>query len=210
MALRSALATLVVVAAVAVSGCSADAPATVGASTSDFTAMAAGAIEEARSEGATQAQLDAISAAMASGAVSFEAVTTAVAATFECFEATGVRYENQGSHISAGVSYVDYVYEGGLKEAAADTCIKQNSEFVETLYALQPAALEKAASAFDAAMPALILCLKDLGYTVEDDITADELKELIKGTDEEKDTPEGINEAGRRASCVLDNGLNGW
>ena len=197
-------------AALTTSACSGDAPAEVTPTASDFAAVAAGALEDAKAAHSTQAQLEAIEAAIADGSVSLEAVSGAVTATFDCFSSTGVRYEDRGSHTTGGVTYLDYVYEAGDKEAAADACMNQNSAFLESLYALQPSTLEAKDAAFVAAMPGLIKCLRDLGYVVDADVTADELKVIIEGDDADLEAPGGKEAAGARVGCLRDTGIDGW
>jgi hypothetical protein len=190
--------------------CTGSPPAEPTPASSDFGALAASALADAQAANATSAQLDAIRTAIDEDSVTLETVATAVSATFDCFAAPNVRYEDHGSRVSGGVTYIDYVYEAGDKEPAAEACMKQNSEFIEMLYALQPSALETKDAAFIAAMPGLIQCLRDLGYEVDVDVTADELQDTIAGEDSELETPEGREAAGKRARCAADHGIDGW
>jgi glutathione S-transferase len=76
---------------------------------------------------------------------------------------------------------VTYQYESppDSPSAEASACIKANSQWVEKVYQVQPAAVEAADAAFEAAMPVLVACLREQGFLDEEDPTADEVRAAI-------------------------------
>jgi len=194
----------------AIAGCSGVAPVPdPSPSVEEFRALALSALEDAKADGANEQQLELIEQAANLGSVSFETVQSAVDATFACFESAGIRYEVLPPRVESGISYPDYAFEGGESTAVADACVHANSEFVEVLYMRQPAAVEASDSAFEAGMPVLITCLRGLGYELEDDITADELKTLLVMQESDIGTPRE-QEALDRFACVREAGIDSY
>lgn len=176
----------------------------------DFAALAQSALEDARASGATEAQLALIERAVALGEVTFADVDEAVQGTFACFESAGVRYQVLAPRNDQGVLYPSYTFEGGDKTAAADECIHTNSDFVEVLYMRQPIATEARDAAFAAAMPALVECLRGLGHELDEDITADELKEWFRLEAVEMSTAQSNEAYQDTFRCVGKAGIDGW
>lgn len=195
--------------AIVLAGCAvADEPSASPAD-GDFAALAASVLEDARADGASAAQIRIIEESLDSGEVSFEAVQGAVHATFACFDAAGVRYEELAPAVTNGILFPSYTFEGEDNSAIADECIQANSNFVEMLYMRQPVAVEAANDAFEAGMPVLIDCLRRLGYEIDDDVTADELKAMLVMQEDDIGTPKE-QEAIDRFRCVGEAGIDGW
>ncbi len=209
MALKAPVWVFALVAALTVSGCgtsAANSPAPAG---NAFADRVEAALADATAADATPAQIQAIRAAGQDGSVNLETVASAIAGTFDCFDAAGVHYESKGSHVDGGVTYIDYVYEAGNVEELAEACVNQNSYYIEMLYALQPSTIDAADAAFVAAMPQLVECLRGLGVALDDDVTADELKQLIPLQQDEIGTA-GEESARDRTKCVVEAGITGF
>lgn len=202
---------LVCAATLAVAGCSGSQGVPSPDVTADeFSAIAASALEDARASGASEAQLALIEGVVASGEVTFADVQESLDATFACFESAGIRYEEHAPVDDQGILYPSYAFEGGDKTAVADACIHDYSDYVEVLYMRQPAAVEARDAAFTGAMPALIECLRGLGHEVDDDITADELKEWFRLEAVEMSTAKNDDAYEDTFRCVGKAGIDGW
>ncbi|MGC4174296.1 hypothetical protein [Demequina sp.] len=198
------------VAIVALTACSSAVPEPSASPTgSEFALLATDALNDARANGASDAQLHIIEDAIATGGISFDAIQEAVHATFACFDSAGVRYEEFAPAVTNGTLFPSYSFEGEEKTAVADECIHTNSDYVEMLYMRQPSAIEAGLDAFEAGMPVLIACLRRLGYELDDDVTADELKALLVMREEDVGTPRE-QEALDRFACVREAGIEGW
>lgn len=174
-----------------------------------FAEIAESALKDAKANGATAEQVTIIGQIVTSGEVSYEAVQAAVDATFACFDAAGIRYDELAPRVEAGITYPQYAFEGEGGSEVADACIHANSDYVEALYARQPAAVAANDQEFIAAMPVMIACLQELGYDIPTDATMDDVKSLLVIYEEDIGTPRE-QEALDRFACVREAGLSGF
>jgi hypothetical protein len=132
-----------------------------GVAQSDFEALARAALEAAPGDGISPQQQAAIERALAAGEVTFEEYRTAQQATFDCFAAAGIRYEESPPAVVDGIPRVEYLFEAPAsgESSVADACILEHSDVVDTLYILQPSSIEAADAAFEASRADAVACL---------------------------------------------------
>lgn len=166
-----------------------------------YQAFAARIAEQARAEGATAEQLDLIADAEANGEMSFADVGSAIAATFACLDEVGVQHKRDPDSLIGTYRIPNYSYftvAGEMDDITlknlGDTCMAQNSEFVELLYSTQPGIYAEREAQFEEARPRLIECLRDNGAFIEDESSSAELQDaaqtLLMGADESWNGPD--------------------
>lgn len=174
-----------------------------------FAEIAEGALADAKATGATDEQIAIIEEVVANGEVTYESVQAAVESTYACFDAAGIRYDALAPRMKGDIAYPQYAFEGEGGSEVADACIHANSDYVEALYARQPAAVAASDQEFIAAMPVLIDCLEDLGYEIPADATMDEVKQVLVIEEEDIGTPRE-QEALERFACVREAGITSY
>ena len=194
-----------VLVAITVAGCAAsDGDAT---GEDSFSAFASRIEQEARDKGATAEQLALIADAKASGEVSFADVESAIAATFACLDEVGVQHKRDPDSLIGAYRIPHYSYfvvagemDDETLQSLGDTCMAQNSEFVELLYSTQPGIYAEREAQFEKARPSLIECLRDNGAIVEDEDSSAELQDialnLFMGADESGNGPDCMRMVG--------------
>lgn len=196
-------------AAALLAGCAASPAVSSDPATATFAEIAQGALADAKANGATDEQISIIEEIVANGEVTYELVQAAVEATYACFDAAGIRYDVLAPRMKGDIAYPQYAFEGDGGSEVADACIHANSDYVEALYARQPAAIAASEQEFLLRMPALIDCLKDLGYDIPADATMDDVKQLLVIEEEDIGTPRE-QEALDRFACVREAGITSY
>jgi hypothetical protein len=137
---------------------------------------------EAESGGADEAQLAILDAALTSDEIRFEDAQQALNAYGDCLEGAGLALVNVQVIDDGGFKRFDYSVSLGTDDsmnAVADACYAKTYQWVDMLYQTQPAATQADDAKFDAALPALIACLKAGGVPVDDASPADEVKQTM-------------------------------
>ena len=138
------------------------------------------AIDEAKAEGADDAQLAILDATLASGEVTLEDARRALDDYGACLEGAGLALVGVNVVDDAGFMTLDYSVRGaGEDTSVMDACYAKTFQWVDMLYRGQPAAIEARDATFDAALPALIECLQAGGVPVDADAPADEVKQVM-------------------------------
>lgn len=176
-----------------------------GGAPASFIATVDAMLEDAESDGVSDSQVSLLESARLTGQVTLEMLQDAESQTFACFDRAGIRHDELAPEMRGDMLTPQYAYEGGDKTAVAEECIREHSYYVETLYAIQPAAVEANDARFASAMPKIIACLRDMGYEVDDDVTPAELKDMIAMQADEIGTPAEAD-ARARLTCATDAG----
>lgn len=173
--------------------------------------------ESAAEEGASDAQLAIIDAAIEDGLMSMERLLEARDAYAQCLEATGFSLIDMGVEVNGGVAYPMYatqVSSGDSPEdsTAADNleraCMDQHFMFVDMLYQTQPIAAEASDVAFARALPQIIPCMQEAGVAVDDDATVDEVQTLLM--EQMRAMSEDAGALPAAFDCAADAGITSW
>jgi hypothetical protein len=127
-------------------------------------------------------QIALIKRAIETGGISFEDYQSALQNTFDCFEKAGLHYSAPAPSNDRGFPFIAYTYEATKSgdNPVATSCIKKNSDAIETLYQMQPSSLEGVDVKFKAAMPVLVPCLREGGYFADvPDPTIEQVKQEL-------------------------------
>jgi len=146
-------------------------------------------IDEAKAEGASDAQLALLDQIRESGKVDIEVQRTAMRSTVQCFIASGLEAKYEEAPNSNGlllpgydVGY-DVAKDPNLDSedylALIDECDRSESWWVSRLYQTQPTSVEQKEAYLDALIPQMRQCLVDAGYSVADDATGTDLQVQI-------------------------------
>jgi hypothetical protein len=191
-------------------GCAEGRPDPAQSVASPFQLVVEGAIAEAEREGASDAQLQTLKSVQLDASIPATVLLAAQANTFECFDASGVRYEVLPPAEESGLVEYLYAYETeALVGPLAEECITKNSRWIEQLYGIQPGAVAARDEYMTARLPLIVECLRELGVEVPPDYSIDEIKQLLLiqahelGTDKEAD-------AARRAECAVAAGVTAF
>lgn len=144
--------------------------------------------QEAEQAGASAEQLSVIHDAKSDPEITFETVRSAVQRTLDCLELAGLQHQYATEHDIAGRAVPAYEFgntptlSSTEARALATQCMLHNSRFVEELYALQPSAVEAQTRALDAAVPAIVACLRASGISVDDDASTSEVMAIAAET----------------------------
>lgn len=171
--------------AVVIGGCSvgqATGPSGSGEAEMTFHDSVVQARAEAKAQGANEAQLAILDAALASDEIAFEDARQALNDYGSCLEGTGWALVGARVTEDAGFKTLGYAVNRGSDDAAVavvDACYAKTFKWVDMLYQTQPAATQAADAKFEAARPALIDCLQAGGIPVDDASPADEVRQAM-------------------------------
>ena len=181
------------------------------------------ALDEAGAGGADEAQLAILNAALTTDAIAFEDAQQALYDYRDCLEGSGLALVGLKVVDDGGFKRFDYGVSLGEADVAdangavADACYAKTYQWVDMLYQTQPAGMRAQDAKFDAALPALIACLKDVGVPVDEKSPADEVKQAMlafmnehrpKGDDDWPAAEEAEYE--RVGDCLQSVGLDGF
>lgn len=141
----------------------------------------ANALEQARTGGASDAQIAILERLADEGDVEIDDVREALEGTYECLDAAGISHTEEIQTTSAGVHYVVYDMRAPMSLGAdagaqiSDECANTHSRFVEDLFFAQPqvVAVEDEYKA-QVVVPALGECYKSYDMPFEEDLTDDQ------------------------------------
>ena len=165
--------------------------------------------EQAKEADADGAQLDILRRAAVAGEVTFQDVTEALSATFECFDKGGGGHIDEGVVLlESGLAFPNYGWGGGVTDeemerlsAVGDACLHKHSYYVETLYQTQPIAQEAEAAAFEARRASVIACLNAKGVLLEADATRADIESAVSA--EVVDLTQGGTVSSAQADAVI-------
>jgi len=167
----------------------------------DFDVRVADALEEARSGGASEAQLAIVEQAGKEGSVTFEDAKVAVSSAISCMAAAGIAATYEEDALRNGVvipGFTVKVSEDPALSNAADVCEYSESYWVNKLYQTQPSAIDANLAFIEKQAPVIRQCLEDAGYDTDPDATGMDL--VLQSA--ELDTAE--------FHCALDAGVMGY
>ncbi|MCR6711664.1 MAG: hypothetical protein NVV57_02725 [Demequina sp.] len=168
------------------------------------------AISSAQANKASQAQLDALTAAKASGGVTEAQVREATEAVAQCIQDLGGTTSPMTDTTSRGLWFPNFTYAGppGVSEdefsRLYDDCENKNRVYLMNVYGQQPQAQEALVATLQAHEQQLKSCLKEMGGHDVDDMTINEMWEALK------DQSFGGEDYGysRDKDCIIDAGIN--
>lgn len=132
-------------------------------------------LEEARNGGATPEQIDILERARAEGRMSYALEKEALTAFFSCLDDAGATHEDHT--VAAGREYPNVDFSVVASDPNAyDACFIPHADFVDTVYQLQPAAVDEVTTLIQRGSERIIACLREAGYAIADDPTYDELR----------------------------------
>lgn len=176
-----------------------------------FTAFAAPILDDARAEGASDAQIALIERAIAEGEVTPALALEAIDNAFACLADAGS--EGTLNPVEPGVELpeISYYYSAppGVSEDLLDSCLTENSMWVEMMYQVQPKAIAVIDAKFEENREYLIECLRGFGRVIDDDAPVDEIKHALVPTLDELDA-RGDTDAPLSLSCAHDVGIDGF
>jgi hypothetical protein len=143
-------------------------------------------IESATEQGASSTQLDILRKTRDIRDITFEDLDRATQDTFAYFESAGIEYSRSVSEgLNATITYSFASPDGDSR--VADSCILKYSEFIERDWTSRPAAFEPKNAYIITHRDELVACLRERGADIDDDATADELRQAARLTEEEQE-----------------------
>jgi len=129
-----------------------------------------------------EVQIAALKAAAARGSMSYEDLDALINDTIACFESSGVDYRRiADQEVAPGLMMPGY--QIGEPIAVGDKCVAKHSGYAELAYQQQPSAIAAKEAKFEAARPKVLACLREHGVVIDEDATADEVKQAAAELD---------------------------
>lgn len=171
-----------------------------------FDVRVAEALEEARSKGASEAQMSILERASGDGGVTFEDAKAAAIATISCMADQGVDATYQDDAMPNGVTIPAYAVsalkdDGSPADPVMEQCENSESYWVNMLYQMQPSSIEANLAFIEKQAPVVGKCLEDAGYDTDPDATGMEL--VLQADDVARQTSGSVD-------CALDAGIMGY
>jgi hypothetical protein len=141
--------------------------------------------ELAEAEGkASEAQIELLDVSYAAGEVTRATIDEAWGSTLDCYDAAGLTYtlSEEEAVVGSGYSLPGALIDAPLSEAGdraidlATECEFQHIIYIGSAYANQPSAVDAQNRAWTSQR--MHDCLADRGFAIDDDATADEVREL--------------------------------
>ncbi len=192
-------------AAVLVAGCSSE-PSPADSPPASFDGLIEAALDDARTSGADQSQIEALEVARAEGGVTAENYKAAQRRTLECMSESGATVTDIIETEQATLPVLDASVQAGAGMAddelltLMDHCEVLYSAALKGVYFQQPSSLDEWFGRVEAHRSELLACLREHGATIPDDAPMDE---LFRVTEE-------VNlrtaDEGRPINCMLEVG----
>lgn len=145
----------------------------------EFQAQAEAAIEQAKAEGASPAQIAILEEARRTGELSWEAYSASVDSFLRCVREAGLRVDIDEVDVHQGLMRRIYGVEVGENlehEPTVQACSAKHSRAVERLWQIQPASVEAQERQFKQIRDAVVECLTREGVTVNPEWTKEDLE----------------------------------